>query len=138
MLVRYARTYVDQLYEAKDMFALERVIDVVGRDRQLPEQFWLSRCLFAWCGWSVSGIWQYCEAVPREDFQAVASALERFGLREIALRYRSGMALWMLPNGCDELDDWIDAHRNEIEGVAFQLIANDRHCLCDERIQSPG
>ena len=39
MVVRYAKSYIDQLYETKDLFALEGVIDVVGRDRQLPEQF---------------------------------------------------------------------------------------------------
>lgn len=64
MVVRYSKSYVDQLYEAKDLFALDGVINVVGRDRQLPEQFWLSQRLFAWCGWSRSGIRQYYEAIP--------------------------------------------------------------------------
>lgn len=131
MQVRYARSYVDQLYEAKDMFALERVIDAVGRDRQLPEQFWLCRCLFFWCGSSRSGIWQYYEAIAQEDFETVASALERFGLHEVASRYRSGMERWRQPNGCDELDGWIDTHQDELESAAFQLIANDRHYLFD-------
>ena len=45
MVAGYAKSHVDQLYEAKDMFALEGVIDVVGRDRQLPERFWLSKRL---------------------------------------------------------------------------------------------
>lgn len=132
MVVRYAKSYVDQLYEAKDMFALESVIDVVCRGRQLPEQFWLSKRLFAWCGWSRSGIWQYYEAISHEDLQAVASALERFGLHQVAARYRSGMESWKQPDGCVELDRWIDAHQTELESTAFQLIANDRHYLYDE------
>ena len=132
MVARYAKSYIDQLYEAKDMFTLEGVIDVVSRDRQLPEQFWLSKRLFAWCGWSRSGIWQYYEAISQEDFQAVASALERFGFGELAVRYRSGMESWKQTDGCDELDRWIDTHQAELESTAFQLIANDRHYLYDE------
>jgi hypothetical protein len=132
MVVRYAKSYVDQLYEAKDIFALDGVIDVVGRDRDLPEQFWLFKRLFAWCGWSRSGIWQYYEAFSPADFQAVASALERFGLRELAQRYRSGMESWQKTKGCDELDRWIDTHQAELQGAAFRLIANDRHYLYDE------
>jgi hypothetical protein len=132
MLARYAKSYVDQLYNTKDMFALEGVIDVVGRHRQLPEQFWLSRRLFAWCGWSGSGIRQYYEAISPEGFEAVASALERFGLRELALRYHSGMESSKQPDGCDELDRWIESHQAEIESAAFHLIANDRHYLYDE------
>lgn len=132
MLVRYAKSYIDRLYEAKDLSTLGNVFDVVGRDRQLPEQFWLSKRLFAWCGWSQSGIWQYYDAISREDFEAVASALERFGFPELAARYRSGMESRMQSDGCDELDRWIDTHRSELEGTAFQLIANDRHYLYDE------
>jgi hypothetical protein len=42
------------------------------------------------------------------------------------------MASWEQPHGCDELDRWIDTHRDEIERAAFQLIANDRHYLYGE------
>ena len=129
---RYAKSYIDQLYEAKDMSTLEGVIEVVGRDRQLPDQFWVSKRLFAWAGWSRSGIWQYYEAISREEFEAVASALERFRLPELAARYRSGMEIWRQQGGCDELDRWIDAHWAEIESAAFQLIANESHHLYDE------
>ena len=132
MIVRYAKSYVDQLYDAKDMLALDGLIDVVCRDRQLPEQFWLTKRLLAWRGWSRSGIWQYYEAISQEDFEAVASALERFGLRGLAVRYRSGVERWQQPNGCDELDRWIDTHQAELESTAFQLIASDRHYLYDE------
>jgi hypothetical protein len=133
MMVRYAKSYIDQLYDAKDMFALEGVIDVINRDRQLPEQFWLSKRLFAWLGWSGSGIWQYYEAISREDFEAIASALELFGLGELAERYRSGMETWNELECCDELDRWMVAHMAEIESASFQLIASDRHYLYDER-----
>jgi len=132
MGVRCARSYIDRLYEAKDLSALESVIDAAGRERQLPEQFWLFQRLIAWCGWSRSGIWQYYEAISREDFEAVASTLERFGLRELAVRYRSGMESWKQPDCCGELDRWMDAHQAELENTAFQLIADGRHYLCDE------
>jgi hypothetical protein len=58
--------------------------------------------------------------------------LDRFGLGELAARYRSGMESWREPDGCDELDRWIDTHQSDLESTAFQLIANDRHYLYDE------
>ena len=133
MRVCYSKPFIHQLYESKDMLALEGVIEAVGRDRQLPEQFWLSRRLHAWCGWSSNGIWQYYENIRREDFESLASALDRFGLHEVATRYRMGMEVFQQENGCHELDDWIDSHRSELELLAFQLIADHRHCLCDEQ-----
>ncbi len=129
MVARFAKTYIDRLYEARDMFALAGVIDVVGREQNLPEQFWLSQRIWAWCGWSRSGIWQYYESISQKDFDAIAASLERFGLPELAARYRSGKEAWKEPGGCKGLDCWIDAHWSELESTAFQLIANDRHCL---------
>lgn len=131
-MVRYAKSFIDRLYEAKDVFALDGIIAVVGQERQLPEQFWLFRRLLAWAGSTRSGIWQYYEAITEEDFESVASALERFGLIEIAGRFRSGMARWKAAKSCDELDVWVESHWSELEGVAFGLIANDRRFLYGE------
>ena len=129
MAVRHAKSYIDRLYEAKDMFAIEGVIDLIARDRALPEQFWVSKRLFAWANWSWSGIWQYYEAISQQEFETLASALERFGLPEIAARYRSGMKTWKGPRGCEELNRWIDEHWDELQSAAFELIASDRHYL---------
>jgi hypothetical protein len=132
-MIRYAKSFVDELYDRRDIFALDSVIEVIERNRKLPEQFWLFRRLLAWGSWSRSGIWQYYEAISQEDFAAVASALERFRLVEFADRYRSGMATWKPPNYCDDLDRWIDLHWSELENTVFQLIHNDRGFLYGDR-----
>jgi hypothetical protein len=108
------------------------VIEAIGRYRPLPEQFWLSARLIAWGAWSESGIWQYYEAISREDFEAIASGLHRVGLHELGAQYSSGMDSWQSKQDCDELDQWIDKHQTEIKRAAFQLIAKDRHYLYDE------
>ena len=132
MVARYAKSYVDRLYEAKDIFALHGVISVVGRHRDLPEQFSLFLRLWDWCCSTRSGIWQYYEGVSADEFESLAGALERFGLHELSKRYRSGMSTWKEPEGCGELDRWIENHWPELEATAFRLIADSRECLYDE------
>ena len=132
MVARYAKSYVDRLYDTKDIFALHGVISVVGRHRDLPEQFSLFLRLWDWCCSTRSGIWQYYEGVPKHEFESMAASLKGFGLRELADRYRSGMATWREPEGCGELDRWIDAHWGELEAIAFRLIADSRASLYDE------
>ena len=94
MVARYAKSYVDRLYQTKDIFALHSVISVVGRHRDLPEQFSLFLRLWDWCCSTRSGIWQYYEGVSADEFESLAGALERFGLHELSKRYRSGMSTW--------------------------------------------
>jgi hypothetical protein len=131
MLARYAKSYIDQLYEAKDAFELRGIVGVVQMGRRLPEQFSVFAGLIDWLSSSRSGIYQYYECMEhrdRSEFDSLADGLSRFGFPEIAERYRSGMATWR-EGGCDELDRWIDEHRDEIETTAFQLIAENRACL---------
>jgi hypothetical protein len=132
MVACYAKSYVDRLYEAKDIFTLCGVVEVVGKHRELPEEFSLFLRLWNWCCMTRSGIWQYYEGVPADEFESMAGALERFGLRELAQRYRSGMTTWKEPESCGELDDWIEGHWEELETAAFGLIAQHRNCLYGE------
>ncbi len=132
MIVRYAKDYLDRLYDTKNVFALYSVISVVSRQRSLPEQFWLFLRLWDWCCSTRSGIWQYYEAVPAAEFEFMVGALERFGLRELAERYQAGMTAWRRPEGCGELDLWIDGHWDELEATAFRLILDSRGSLYDE------
>jgi hypothetical protein len=132
MVTRYAKSYIDRLYQAKDVFALHGVACVVGKHRELPEQFSLFLRLWEWCCSTRSGSWQYYEGISARDFETTAQALERFGLRELAERYRSGMSTWKEPRRCGDLDRWIDSHWRELEATAFRLIADDRNCLYDE------
>ena len=129
MPVRYARSYVDRLYEAKDVSALYSVVNVVSADRTLPDQFWLFLRLWEWCGATRSGIWQYYESISSRDFEKIAHALDGSGLMDLAEKYRSGMKHWKEPGGCVELDRWIDRHWRELEGFVFDLIADYRQHL---------
>jgi hypothetical protein len=125
----YTKSYIDRLYGAKDVSTLFDVISVVGRHRTLPEEFSLFLRLWNWCCMTRSGIWQYYEGVHADDFESMALTLERFGLLELAHRYRSGMATWKEPESCTELDAWIDGHWQEVEATAFGLIARSRDSL---------
>jgi hypothetical protein len=132
MVARYAKSYVDRLYETKDIFALHGVISVVGRECDLPKQFSLFLRIWDWCCSTRSGIWQYYECLSTDKFESLAQAMEQFGLQELAERYRSGMNTWREPEKCAELDSWIDGHWSELEVAAFQLIADGRDYLYDE------
>jgi len=114
MVARYAKSYVDRLYETKDVFALHGVVNVVSKNRDLPEQFSLFLRFWEWCCSTRSGIWQYYESISTEEFESMAQALERFGFKELTERYRSGMASWKEPQRCKELDHWIDCHWDEL------------------------
>ncbi len=131
MVAQYAKSYIDQLYEAKDIFALHGVISVIGKQRQLPEQFPVFIGLWDWVCSTRSGIYQYYECMEHRDiseFESLADGLVRFGLAEIAARYRSGVATWR-DDLCEPLDRWIDEHMRELEAAAFGLIAESRVCL---------
>ncbi len=128
MLARYAKSYIDQLYEAKDVCMLRNIVGVVQKQRQLPEQFLVFVGLWDWFCSSRSGIYQYYECMEHRDiseFKSLAEGLVRFGFRDLADHYRSGMETWR-NNFCDDLDKWMDEHRKDIEAAAFQLIAESR------------
>jgi len=132
MIVHYAKSYIDALYESKDIVALHGVIDVVCNNRELPEQFWLFRRLRTWYCSGRSGIWQYYESVPADELEKIARTIEGFGLIEAAEKYRFGMKNWKAKGRCIELDRWIDNHWHELENMVFGLIAKNRDCLYDE------
>src|SRR5436853_677958 len=118
MAVRYAQSYIDRLYEMRDIFTLHWVISVVSRDHELPQQFWLFIQLWNWACATRSGVWQYYESISAEEFQRIAQALDRFGLPELAERYRGGMKSWKDPERCLDLDRWIEHHWNKLETAA--------------------
>jgi hypothetical protein len=130
-IVHFAKSYIDQLYVEKDLFALHNVISAVIQERPLPEQFWLFLRLWEWCCSTRSGVWTYFEAVPVEQLEKTAFALEKFGFPELANQFRLGMSTWNEPGACGPLDCWIDGNWSELEKAAFSLIANDRELLSD-------
>jgi hypothetical protein len=75
------------------------------------------------------GIWEYYDGRQIDAVEKVAHASERFGLTEIALKYRSGMSEWNKPSRCRALDRWIQEHLKDLESSIFGLIAKDRECL---------
>ena len=134
MRVRYAKSYIDQLYENRDVCMLRAVVNVIARQSQLPEQFSVFAGLWDWACSARSGIYQYYECMEHRDiieFESLAGGLERFGFHEIANRYRSGKDTWRV-DLYDELDHWIGAHISELKSAAFDLIAESRACLYDD------
>ena len=127
MSVRFAKSYIDRLFEEKDLPGLHQLIEVLSREHSLPEEFWLFARLQEWI--PRSGVWQYYETVADEDAQRIASGLVRFGLNEIASMYHSGINEWEDTVLMSNLDDWIDDHQAEIETAAFGLIAGQREAL---------
>lgn len=135
MVARYAKSYIDRVYEAKDLGELYGLIEVVSRNRELPEQFWLFQRLHEWLGlWFRSGVWQHYECISESEVEKTARTMERFGLNELAEKYRSGLTTWDEAAGqCKELDNWISEHEKELDYIAFDLIAQNRDYLYDEK-----
>ncbi len=105
------------------MLGLYHLISVAGAERQFPEEFWLFSRLLEWVGSTRSGVWQYYEGLPADTFTRMIRALEQFGLSEIAELYRFGNSSWAGPDRAASLDEWLDAHEQQIESAAFELIA---------------
>ena len=131
MSVRFANSYIDRLFAEKDLDGLHHLLSVVGRDRPLPEEFWLFCRVFEWAP-ARSGVWQYYEGLPEEKFERMSRALDRFGLAELAEKYRVGRSTWNGPDRAASLDAWLESHAQEIHEAAFQLVAARKDCLKDE------
>ena len=132
MAVRFANSYVERLFAERDIFGLHHLISVVGAERQLPEEFWLFCRLLEWVGSTRSGVWQYYEGLSEDTFERMSRALEQFGLSEIAERYRFGKSSWSGPDQAASLDEWLDAHEQQIENAAFELVAARKKALNHE------
>src|SRR6266436_3257576 len=89
MSVRFANSYIDRLFAEKDLDGLHHLISAVGRDRPLPQQFWLFCRVLEWAP-ARSGVWQYYDGLSEEKFERMSQALERFGLGDLAEKYRLG------------------------------------------------
>jgi hypothetical protein len=131
MAVRFANSYVDRLFAERDFVSIHHLISVVGRDRSLPEEFWLFCRVFEWAP-SRSGVWQYYEGLPDPEFERISQALDRFGLAEIAEKYRVGKRTWDGPDKAADLDEWLETNAREIHAAVFDLIAPRKDCLRDE------
>lgn len=132
MAIRFANSYINRLFVERDMTGLHHLISVLERDRSLPEEFWLFCRVLEWIGSTRSGVWQYYEGLSDEMFDRMSQALQRFGLAEIADRYRFGRTVWDGPDQAASLDEWIDKHEQQIESAVFDLILRRKDCLKDE------
>ena len=131
MSVRFANSYVDRLFEQRDLDGLYHLISVVDKDKSLPEEFWLFCRVFEWAP-ARSGVWQYYEGLPEEKFERICRDLDRFGLIEVAEKYRLGKSTWNGPDRAASLDTWLETHAPEIHDSVFQLIVARKNCLKDE------
>ena len=107
-----ANTYVERIFADKDLGEIYWVIGVVEKDRRLPDEFRLFCRIYEWAP-ARSGVWQYYEGLPDEQFNRVNSNLDRFGLAWIAEKYRLGKRTWDGPTQAEEVDHWLDTHADE-------------------------
>lgn len=121
MGVRFSNSYIDRLFYERDMPGLYHLINIVNRDRELPEEFWLFCQVYEWAP-SRSGIWQYYEGLSQEKFEQMSHALERFGLIDVAEKYRLGKTIWKDADRGASLDAWLDGHQQDIYNTIFRLI----------------
>jgi hypothetical protein len=129
MSVHFSESYVEKLFAEKDMLELHRIISIVSDDHPLPDQFWLFCRVIEWTGMTRSGIYQYYESLSDEMFSRMSQTLERFGLLELAQKYRSGKDLWNKPDHASSLDEWIDTHEQEIDNAIFKLVLSSKSDL---------
>jgi hypothetical protein len=132
MDVRFTNSYVERLFSERDMLALYHLVGVTSRERALPGEFWLFSRLLEWVGSTRSGVWQYYEGLSDETFERVCHGLDQFRLMDIAEIYRSGRSAWRGPEQAASLDEWLDAHAQQIESRAFDLIASRKELLMRE------
>ncbi len=131
MPVRFANSYVDRLFAERDLDGLYHMISIIEKERSLPEEFWLFCRIYEWAP-ARSGVWQHYEGLSEERYQQMLGALERFGLAEIAEKYRLGRATWNGPDRAAALDAWLDFHAQEIHDAALRLLAARKHSLKNE------
>jgi hypothetical protein len=131
MAVRFADSYIDRLFAERDFDSIYQLVGVVGRERTLPEEFWLFCRIFEWAP-SRSGVGQYYEGLPEDKFERISQALDRFKLAEIAQKYRYGKGTWNGPDQAADLDDWLDRHAQQIHAAVFSLIEAQKDCLRDK------
>ncbi len=134
MEVRFSKTYIERLFHSGDVHELCSIIDTMSKLRALPEKLWLAQRLYAWSCWSEYGISQYYEAISQEDYITISETLTRYGLDELADRYRSGMEIKTGTNDKlhRDLNNWLEDHYNEIRAICLNLISNDIHSLGSE------
>ena len=91
MRVSFANSYIDRLFTEKDMPGLYDLITVMGRDKALPDEFWLFCEILSWSAFERCGVYQYYETVPRDKFEKISRTLDQFGLADLAEKYRYRM-----------------------------------------------
>src|SRR4051812_37689476 len=100
-----AKAFVDRLFAEKDLGEIYWVISVMEKQRGLPEVFWLFSRIYEWAP-SREG-WQYYERLSDENFKRISDGLERFGLSELAEKYRLGHRTWDGPTRATEVFGWL-------------------------------
>jgi hypothetical protein len=131
MIARYASSFIDRLFVQEDLLTLHQVVSVVEQTHPLPEEYWLFCRVYEWA-YARSGIWQYYEGLSEATFSRVSQGLERFGLHEIAEKYRSGRTEWRDQEKMAKLDACLEANSREIHAAVFALIRPHKDLLKHE------
>jgi hypothetical protein len=79
----FAASYIDRLFADRESVRLYEIVLAIGREEPLPEEFWLFCQLLQWASSTRSGVWQWYENLPNEEFDRMAKALDRFGMAAV-------------------------------------------------------
>jgi hypothetical protein len=70
MSVRFAKAYIDRLFDQKDFSGIHHAISVIEGTQTLPNEFWLFCRIYEWAP-ARSGVWQYYDGLKKEEFERV-------------------------------------------------------------------
>ena len=129
MTIPLAKTYVDKLFAERNFGDIYWAISVIEPHWDLPEEFWLFARIYEWA--PNRGGWQYYEGLSPEKFTRISEGMVRFGLSELAEKYRRGYETWDGPTRATEIFGWLDDHADEIHNEIFELIAPKKDCLAE-------
>lgn len=127
-LVRYSDDYIDRLFEEKDHLGVYQVISVLGKQMELPEEFWLFNQVYPLVPYR-GGVWQHFEGLQSAEKEKLEASMRRFGLDELADRHHKGSLEWEDETKMKELDDWMDEVYPKIHEHIFGLITSKKNIL---------
>ncbi len=115
MSIHYHPSYIDALFERKDILGFDDLILMRGRHRPLPDECRLFQLVGGWLGCSVCGGWQYYESVSEEDYGELCRLLTKFGMTDVLAKCQEGKAAWTGERVTMAVDTWTSEHAAEVE-----------------------
>jgi hypothetical protein len=111
MSVNYAPSYIDEVFERRDDYALDTIITVRAKAAPLPDECALFTRMNAWFG----SDWQYYEATKEEDFIELCRLLKKFGMQDMLTMYIEGR------KSRADNSEWFWQHRSAVFERLFEI-----------------